>query len=138
MIGVIFLTRRRILLKALEPYGMTLKQYSLLGYIRRRGPITPSEAAELLFCDRPTASVILANCRRKGWLGRERSSGDGRSYAITLLPAGEAAYEEARSRGAIRRADIDPLDVLGPAERARFVESLGKVYERALELGSGR
>jgi hypothetical protein len=65
-IGVIALTRSRRLQRQLLPHGLTLKQLHVLQELTRREVLNPSQIAETLFADRPTATVIIRNRRRLG------------------------------------------------------------------------
>lgn len=132
--GVIFLSRRRLHAENLRPYGLTLKQLFLLQWARAEGRLSPSEAARLLFCDRPTATVIVGNCVKKGWLSKRRSVEDGRAVVLELSEEGRALLGLVEAEGRLDLGIGDPLDALGAGERAAFVASLKKVYRRANEL----
>jgi DNA-binding MarR family transcriptional regulator len=131
--GVIFLARRRVQMERIAEYGITLKQVYLLGYARNHSTLTPSKAARLLFCDKPTASVIIANCIKKGWLSKTRSPNDKRSYSLRLESGGESILRTIEERSALR-LDEDPLDVLDESERKTLGCLLERVRKRALEL----
>jgi DNA-binding MarR family transcriptional regulator len=132
--GVIFLSKRRLHAENLRPYGLTLKQLFLLQWARAEGRLSPSEAARLLFCDRPTATVIVGNCVKKGWLSRRRSKEDGRAIVLELSGEGRALLELVEAEGRLELGIGDPLDALGAGEREAFEASLKKVYRRANEL----
>ena len=132
--GVIFLGRRRLHAENVRPYGLTLKQLFLLQWARAEGALSPSEAARLLFCDRPTATVIVSNCVKKGWLARRRSTEDGRAVVLELSEEGRAFLARVEAEDRLDSGIGDPLDVLGAEEREAFEASLKKVYRRANEL----
>ncbi|MBL8966279.1 MAG: MarR family transcriptional regulator [Spirochaetaceae bacterium] len=136
--GVIFLARRRLAARNAKPFGITLKQLFLLRWVEGKGSLSPSEAARLLFCDRPTATVIVRNCEKRGWLTRRRSEADGRSVLLELAEPGAAILariDAAAVPGLAAGGSVgDPLDALEPAERRAFESSLKKVYRRAGEL----
>ncbi len=136
--GVIFMARRRLAAQNAKPFGITLKQLFLLRWVQGKGSLSPSEAARLLFCDRPTATVIVRNCEKKGWLTRRRSEADGRSVLLELAESGAALLariDAAAVPGLAKGGGLgDPLDALGPAERRAFEAALKKVYRRADEL----
>ncbi|MGO8692853.1 MAG: MarR family winged helix-turn-helix transcriptional regulator [Rectinemataceae bacterium] len=146
--GRIFLARRRRLAQRIRPFGISLDQLHFIRLARRRGAISPSEAARELFCDRPTATVIANNCVAKGWLRRRRSAADHRSARLELSGSGEelldrieaassSSDEGAEPMGTARGAIGDALDVLGEEERRIFVEALSRVHRRAMELYLG-
>lgn len=136
--GVIFMARRRLAAQNAKTFGITLKQLFLLRWVRGKGSLSPSEAARLLFCDRPTATVIVRNCEKKGWLTRRRSEADGRSVILELAEPGAAILTriDAAAVPGLAAGGLvgDPLDALGVEERRVFEASLKKVYRRANEL----
>lgn len=131
--GMIFLSRRRYHSVRAAKYGITLKQLFVLGYLARHGETTPSRIAELLFCDRPTASVILANCAKHGWISKTRDPVDGRSYVIRAEEAGLDLVRRVEGDGALEGAP-DPLDFLDVESRREFGEILRQALRRAREL----
>ena len=147
--GRIFLGRRRRLSQIIRPFGISLDQLHFIRLARRRGAVTPSEAARELFCDRPTATVIANNCVARGWLRRRRSVEDRRSAHYELIGAGEELLDRIEAAGsssdggsepglAARETVGDALDVLSAEERAAFDAALAKVHGRAMELYLGR
>ncbi|MFN2285956.1 MAG: hypothetical protein ACK2UQ_16200, partial [Anaerolineae bacterium] len=54
-----FLTWRRYLQNFLVPYKITLKQAYVLRQLTKREYLYPSDIASMLYCDRPTATVII-------------------------------------------------------------------------------
>jgi DNA-binding MarR family transcriptional regulator len=130
--GTIFLLRRRFLGERLRGYGISVKQLQLIRIARRRGSVSPSDAALEMFCDRPTASVIVKNCLGKGWLRRRKSRSDGRSQVLVLSGAGEELIDRIDRMEASRPAALaEALESLEPAERAQFRAALDKVLVRA-------
>jgi DNA-binding MarR family transcriptional regulator len=123
-LGIVFLMWKRRLQKRLVGRGVSLKQLYLLRRLARRGSMMPSEVADKLFCDRPTASVIIRNMERKGWIVKERDPKNARQVLISLSPAGRAKAEELG--GALSGAG-DPLACLSPEERQAFEAALLKV-----------
>ena len=80
-LSVAFLTWRRHLQRHLVPFGITLKQVYVLRQLVRREFLYPSKIAEMLFCDRPTATVVIRNLGKQGWVVREKDEQDRRKYA---------------------------------------------------------
>ncbi len=93
-IGECFLTWRRYLQKGIARHGITLKQYYLLGALSRAEYLHPSDIAGLLYCDRPTATVVIKNMERNGWIAGARDPGDGKRRRIILTAAGRRKRRE--------------------------------------------
>jgi DNA-binding MarR family transcriptional regulator len=146
--GHIFLARRRRLAQMIRSFGISLDQLHYIRLARRRGAISPSEAARELFCDRPTATVIANNCVAKGWLRRRRSEADHRSSRLELSGAGEELLDRIEAAGSSSDGGAEPgisagetvgdaLDILSAEERVAFAAALSRVHERAMELYLG-
>lgn len=119
----------------LKPYGISLRQYELIGLARRRKGLTLAVAAEELDCDRPTMTVIVRNCVAGGWLERKDSKSDGRSGILALLGKGEELLDRIEGlRSAEEAAGADPLDILAVDERAAFLRAADRVARRARDL----
>jgi len=89
-IGIAFLTWKRYCQKEIFPYGITLKQFEVLRQLERKGALYPSEIADMLFCDRPTATVVIKNMEKEDWVKRELDPDDSRRIKVTLKSAGQA------------------------------------------------
>ena len=120
--------RRRAQVESLRPFEISLQQWRLIQLARRRGAVSPSEAAEELDCDRPTATVIARNCLDRGWLEKRASESDGRSHRLGLTGAGEELLD-AIERGRPTSVLPDPLATLDPEERQALEASLDKVAQ---------
>jgi len=88
-IGVISQIWKRNLQKQLHPHNITLKQIYLLKQLIQVDFLYPSRIAELLFCDRPTASVIIGNLVKYGWVEKNNDPENRKKIriSITLLGA---------------------------------------------------
>lgn len=123
-IGYIFLSWRRHLQKRIQPAGCTLKQHHVLRKLSREGFLTPSQIADELFCDRPTASVIIANLYKYGWIKKEADPDNRRKYRISLTEEGMAKYIETSQ---ILQTDRNPLKGLSKPEQEQLYTLLQKV-----------
>lgn len=121
----VHLTHKRRLQSALQPHGITLKQMYVLRQLLRRGDLNPSVIADELYCDRPTATVIISNMERRGWVRRKADPESKRRVLVELTKDGRRKLEE------IRRASpddgFDPLDALGAEEREQLEALLVKI-----------
>ncbi|MHC4915556.1 MAG: MarR family winged helix-turn-helix transcriptional regulator [Planctomycetota bacterium] len=131
--GTVFLTWRRHLQKGLVPHGITLKQSYLLKQLCRRKFLYPAEVAELLFCDRPTATVVIRNMERQGWVWRAPDPENRKRVRVAITPAGR------RKQGSLAKwragASFDPLGGLSRAEKGQLEKLLLKVEERLGHIG---
>lgn len=131
-LGVVFLTWRRYLESGIRPYGVTLKQQYLLKQLAAKGFLYPSDIADMLFCDRPTATVIIQNLKRYGFVCSEKDEGNGRRQKVMLTQAGcEKAAELAKMPGEA----IDPLACFTEEEKAEFERLLVKLHRHLKDSG---
>jgi DNA-binding MarR family transcriptional regulator len=123
-LGVAFLTWRRYLQKGLAPHGITLKQQYVLRQLAKTDYLYPSDIAVMLFCDRPTASVILDNLEKQGWIRREKDSENRKFLRISITPAGKTKLQELT---AIQPLPFDPLACFSEEEIQQFEALLAKL-----------
>jgi len=111
--------------------GLSPSLDSALGVIGRRGPLSPSELAEIEDVRRPTATRLIAILERRGRVDRTADQADRRSHRVAVTEAGRALLIESRTRRnaylgqALVALDADELAALdrGLALLERLVES---------------
>jgi len=133
-IGKAHLSWKRFLQRGLKPYGVNLKQIYLLRRLSEEEFLFPADIADELFCDRPTATVIIRNLERKGWLTRVGDPHDGKRVRVTLTAAGAdklASVPKSAYRSGC--TGVDPVDCFDEEEIAameslmeRLVAHLGR------------
>jgi DNA-binding MarR family transcriptional regulator len=108
---------------------MTPNEFAVQSVIGSFGPIMPSELAAMLGTPPTTLSAHLRRFVERGHLDRTPNPRDGRSYLVTLSPAGHDAVE--KGRVALRRALADVEAELSSRDRERIAAALAR-YEQAL------
>lgn len=78
----------------LAPTGLRISQFSLLGFVISRGPITIGQLAELLATDRTTLTRNLRPLLSSGVIERA-STGDKRRHELVATAAGRALFKRA-------------------------------------------
>ncbi len=110
--------------------GLSPSLESALSLVGRRGPLTPSELAELEDVKRPTATRLIGVLERRGLVERAPDPCDGRSHRVALTPVGRSLLAESRTR---RNAYLGrALGALEPDELAVLDRALG-LLERLVE-----
>jgi DNA-binding MarR family transcriptional regulator len=110
--------------------SVTLTQLSAMGTLRKNGPLSAGELANLERVQPPSMTKVLAHLEERGLVRRDVHPTDRRQAILEITPAGEALLEsERRSRDAwlARR-----LATLTPDERAlvqRVLPILDKLAE---------
>lgn len=130
-LSVAFLTWRRHLQRNLVPCGITLKQQFVLHQLTRKDYLYPSDIAEMLFCDRPTATVIIDNLAKQGWVRRDKEEENRKYVRVSLTPAGKQKLTELDS---IQWQDFDPLEVFTEDEVHEFDLLLRKLQAHIEEV----
>ncbi len=120
------LTWKRHMARQCLPHGISLKQYHLLNLLKA-GPLSPLLAARELFCDKPTASVILGNLVRQGLAERRANARDRRGAELLITEKGLAKLETIAEAGGLNRGRA-PRECLSAAEAATLRELLRKIY----------
>ena len=118
---------RRFLEAGLESRDLTFNQYNLLQLIATRSQIRPSEAAEALGCNRPTATVIINNLEKKGWVHRQTDPANRRQVLVRLTEDGCRKAEETRQWVIAVKGSFDPLVGLSEEEIAQLRDLLERI-----------
>lgn len=132
-IGVIFLTWQRYLQKQLVPHQITLKQQFVLRKLAAKPSLNPSQIAEMLYCDRPTATVILNNMERQGWIRKGKDPHNRKLVHITITEEGreklaslQLAFEPAQG--------FDPLSCFSEEEHEQLNLLLNKLNDHMQQI----
>lgn len=121
--------------RSLAVFDISLNQLQLIQLARRRGAISPSEAAAELLWDRPTMTLVARKCVAKKWLAVARSRFDRRSSKLSLSGQGEELLDQVEAARALSPESLgDPLDLLDSAERAELRRMLDKALRRAKDV----
>jgi DNA-binding MarR family transcriptional regulator len=130
LISAIHLDWKRRVARDLAPHGIGPKQIFLLRRLSEAGTLSPSDVADLLHGDRPSATSMLNTLERAGWIRRERDPQDGKRIRVTLTPEGGqklASVPESLWRSG--RTCLDPEACLDPAERKELIRLLTRIHQ---------
>ena len=137
-LSVAFLTWRRHLQRQLVPHEITLKQFYVLQQLARRAYLYPSQIAEMLYCDRPTATVVIRNMAREGWVTRDRDEQDRRQVRVAITAQGRRKWTEVeRARQGARTSASDLIACFDEAEVAALSRLLSKLNAHLARLADG-
>ena len=97
--------------------GITPAQFNVLHLLHIRGDgLRPSELSELLVVDPASATYLMDQMEKRGWILRTDDPGDRRAYRIVRTKAGREKHTE-----------VQPLYEKGLAELSRRVGRAGEV-----------
>lgn len=118
--------------RMLEPHGLTVTQFSLLGHLNTFDGISIGVLAGKLAMDPTTLTRNIRPLERRGHLLSLADSQDGRSRRLHLTADGRKVYASAKPAWARAQRHVDKvLDVSGTPNLNglldRFVERLAQV-----------
>jgi DNA-binding MarR family transcriptional regulator len=125
-LGVTFLAWRRHCQKGLARHGITLKHVFILRQLSRRDYLYPADIAEMLFCDRPTATVVVDTMEKRGWVRRGKDPDNAKRMRVMLTESGRDKLASLATRAGGPR--FDPLSCFSEPEKAQFEALLMKLH----------
>ena len=108
-------------------YMVTGPQLLCLQTLHDDGPLTTSALAKLVHLSNSTVVGILDRMEQKGWLTRDRSTGDRRVVLVSITAAGETFL--ASAPGLLQDRLADGLKQLTEKEQLTIAQSLEKIVE---------
>jgi DNA-binding MarR family transcriptional regulator len=79
----------------LAPSGLRTTQFSILAKLRRLGPLTINELANVMVTDRTTLGRNVQPLQRDGWIKIEPTASDRRAKKLRLTKTGEQRLQAA-------------------------------------------
>jgi DNA-binding MarR family transcriptional regulator len=110
----------------LSTTGLKISQFSLLGFICAKGPVSIGQLSELLATDRTTLTRNLRPLLASAMVERA-VSGDRRRHELVATPAGRALFKRAIPLWA--NAEQEVRNAMGP----RLTADLHGALERSME-----
>jgi DNA-binding MarR family transcriptional regulator len=110
----------------LSSTGLKISQFSLLGFICAKGPVSIGQLSELLATDRTTLTRNLRPLLGNAMVERA-ASGDRRRHELVATPAGRALFKRAIPLWA--NAEQEVRNAMGP----RLTADLHGALERSME-----
>ena len=106
--------------------GLRISQFSLLGFVIARGPVTITELSELLATDRTTLTRNLRPLVRSGVIERA-AAGDRRRHELVATAAGRVLFKRALPLWATAEQEVRT------AMGAKLTNDLHGALERSME-----
>ena len=112
----------------LAPTGLRISQFSLLGYVVARGPVSITELSELLATDRTTLTRNLRPLERRGLMVFAPDPADRRSRALHLTDKGRQTFRDAHPGWQAAQALVERR--LGTTETRALNAALDHLLDR--------
>ncbi len=117
---------------ALAPTGLSADEFGLYSVLMSAESLTPSELGRWMAAPLTTVSSYVKRLEGRGHLQRGRNPDDGRSWVLSLTPAGRRAHQTAVERFVpVLDAVVAALGVREPGVRralASLRRSIGAVH----------
>lgn len=78
----------------LIPYGITFRQFQVIGWLVYEGPLSQVELAERMMIEPPTLVRILDRMERDLWIKRESDPDDRRRKVVKVLPEAKPVWSQ--------------------------------------------
>jgi len=116
-------------------FDLTARQYAVIATIARHEGLSQTGLVRITGIDRSTLADVVQRLLRRGIIQRERTTRDGRTYAISLSEDGRALLQAIKPYA--KRADKTVLHVLGDEEGRLAMEVLSRLVRKAEEAQFG-
>ena len=113
--------------KLLRPLGVSAAGGLVLGQLRDRGAMSPSELGERLIVTRATVTGLLDSLERRGLVLRSANPDDRRSLLVEITPAGLEVIQQVRT--IIHGRETAWMRVLTDAELEAYIALHQRIQE---------
>ncbi|MGB9026880.1 MAG: MarR family winged helix-turn-helix transcriptional regulator [Rhodomicrobium sp.] len=110
-------------------FDLTARQYAVLTTIAQQEGLSQTDLVRLTGIDRSTLADVVQRLLRRGIIQRERTSQDGRTYAVTLSEEGRDLLDAIKPYA--RRADRTVLSCLGDEDGKMAAQILSRLLRKA-------
>jgi DNA-binding MarR family transcriptional regulator len=117
--------------RRLAPTGLRISQFSLLGHVIARGPVSITELSEVLATDRTTLTRNLRPLLASAVIERS-TAGDKRRHELAATPAGRALFKRALPLWAAAEQEV--RDAMGTKLTADLHGALDRSMEKLAPL----
>jgi DNA-binding MarR family transcriptional regulator len=119
--------------RLLRPLNVSAAGGLVLGILRDRGPMSPSELSERLIVTRATVTGVIDSLERRGFVLRSANPADRRSLLIEITPAGLEVLGELRT--IVHRNEKAWLAALSKEELRGYIALLHRIQESLAAAG---
>ena len=112
----------RVQMRSQHQHDLSVPQFRTLAFLNHHPGSSLSAAAEHIGLTLPTMSVLVEGLVQRGLVDRDADVRDRRRVLLTLTPAGQQLFTQARDAAAAWLAAL--LEPLGENERKTIVQAL--------------
>ena len=109
-------------------FDITARQYAVLTAVAQHEGLSQTDLVRLTGIDRSTLADVVQRLLRRGYIEREKTTQDGRTYAVTLSTHGHELLEAIKPHA--RRADRTVLSCLGDGDGKLAMQILSRLLKQ--------
>ena len=113
--------------RLLRPLNVSAAGGLVLGLLRDRGPMSPSELGERLIVTRATVTGLLDSLERRGFVHRSRNATDRRSLTVEITAEGRVVLQALRQL--IHGQEQAWLSAFSEVELGTYIETLHRIQD---------
>lgn len=111
--------------RALEPFGLRSRHYTVLMAAAEHGGLSQRELGDLLGIDPSAVVALVDDLQRAGFVRRDPHPDDRRTRLVVLTDEGTEAFDRACEHAA--KVDDETLAPLDASERATLIDLLRRI-----------
>ena len=112
-------------------FDLTARQYAVITTVAQHEGLSQTDLVRLTGIDRSTLADVVQRLLKRGVIQRERTTQDGRTYAVSLSSEGRGLLESIKPHA--RRADRLVLSCLGDEDSKVAIQILGRLLRKVDE-----
>ena len=113
--------------RLLRPLSVSAAGGLVLGVLRDRGAMSPSELGERLIVTRATVTGLLDSLQRRGFVTRSLNPADRRGLIVEITPEGLVVLQQLRML--IHQHEQTWMSALTDAELGLYIETLQRIQD---------
>ena len=113
--------------RLLRPLNVSAAGGLVLGLLRDRGPMSPSELGDRLIVTRATVTGLLDSLERRGFVLRSPNPADRRSLLVEITPLGLEVIQQVRT--IVHRNETAWMSALSDAELRAYIDLLQRIQD---------
>ena len=113
--------------RLLRPLNVSAAGGLVLGILRDRGPMSPSELGERLIVTRATVTGLLDSLERRGFVHRSANPTDRRGLIVEITPVGLGVVQEVRT--IIHRHEKALMSGFSDSELSDYIARLHRIQD---------
>jgi MarR family 2-MHQ and catechol resistance regulon transcriptional repressor len=121
--------------RLLRPLNVSAAGGLLLGILRDRGAMSPSELGERLIVTRATVTGLVDSLERHGFVRRSANPADRRSLIVEITPSGLEVVQELRT--IVHRHERELMSGFSDSDLRAYIADQHRIQERLTSAAEG-